>query len=82
MAAKLIQGQRDAVLAAPGVVGFEAAVQDDRANHFALHEVWASRADYEAYTATPAGQAFRSQLATVKGALFDDRFYRAVGPDR
>ena len=41
----------------------------------AVHEVWASRADYEAYAASPAGQAFRKQINAYKGAPFDDIFF-------
>ena len=79
MATKALDALRTAVMAAPGALGYELAVQPDRANHFAIHETWASRAAYEAYAASPAEQQLRAQLATVKGALFDDRFYVAAG---
>jgi quinol monooxygenase YgiN len=79
MATKALDALRTSVLAAPGALGYELAVQPDRANHFAIHETWASRAAYEAWTAGKDAQALRAQLATVKGALFDDRFYVAAG---
>jgi len=78
MGAKVLAAQRASVLAA-GALGFEAATQAGKPNHFAIHEVWASRAAYQAYAATPAGRALRTQLATAKGALFDDRFYVVPG---
>jgi quinol monooxygenase YgiN len=75
-----VQAQRDAVMAAPGAVGYEVAVQDQHTNHFALCEVWKSRAAYEAYTATGPAEDFRGQLAALIGSPFDDRFYERVGP--
>ena len=80
MAARLLSAQKDTVLAARGALGFEAATQQGKPNHFAVHEVWQSRAAYEAYVASPAGRALRAQLATAKGALYDDRLYRPLPP--
>jgi quinol monooxygenase YgiN len=74
-AAKLLDAERVAVMGAGGARAFEAATQSDRANHFAVHQIWTSRAAYEAYAAGPAAQALRRQLSTMKGALYDDRFY-------
>jgi quinol monooxygenase YgiN len=67
--------QRTRVMAAPGALAFQAASQTGRPNHFAVHEVWRSRAAYEAYAASPAGHDLRRQLDRYKGAPFDDRFY-------
>jgi quinol monooxygenase YgiN len=82
MANKLLDSHRAAVMAAKGALAYEVAVQTDRANHFAVHQTWASRAAYEAYAAGPGAQDLRKQLATVKGALFDDRFYVAAKAPR
>ena len=82
MANKLLDGHRAAVMAAKGALAYEFAVQTDRANHFAVHETWASRAAYEAYAASQGAQDLRKQLATVKGALFDDRYYVAAKAPR
>jgi quinol monooxygenase YgiN len=79
-ASQALLAQRAAVLAAPGAIGFEAGVQLDRANHFAVHEVWASRAAYEAYAASAGGQAIRREAMRFRGAPFDDRFYTARRP--
>ena len=74
-APKILQAQRDAVLAAPGALAFELAVQDQRTNHFAVYQVWKNRASYENYTATAPAKEFRRQLAPLLGSPFDDRFY-------
>jgi len=74
-AAKAVTAQKARVLAAPGALAFQAATQTGRPNHFTVHEVWKSRADYEAYAASPAGQELRRRLTPFKGAPFDDRYY-------
>jgi polar amino acid transport system substrate-binding protein len=76
MAARELADQRAAVLAGGGL-GFEAATQEGKPNHFAVHEIWPSRAAYAAYAASPPARHLRAQLATAKGALFDDRFFTA-----
>jgi quinol monooxygenase YgiN len=78
-APKILQAQRDAVLAAPGALDDEVTVQDQRSNHFSIFEVWSSRAAYEAYTATGPPEDYRRSLATLIGAPYDDRFYARVG---
>jgi quinol monooxygenase YgiN len=70
-----LTAQKAQVMAAPGALAFQAASQAGRPNHFAVHEAWKSRAAYEAYAASPAGQDLRRQLDPFKGAPFDDRFY-------
>jgi quinol monooxygenase YgiN len=67
--------QQAQVLAAPGALAYAAASQTGRPNHFAVYEAWKSRAAYEAYAASPAGQDLRRRLTPFKGAPFDDRFY-------
>ena len=74
-ASKALLAQKTSVMAAPGALAFEAATQVGRPNHFAVHEVWKTRAAYETYAATPAGQDLRRQSDAHKGAPFDDRFY-------
>lgn len=77
-AAKALTAQKASVMAAPGALAFEAATQTGRPNHFAVHEVWKTRAAYEAYAASAAGMDLRRQFTPYKGAPFDDRFY--AGP--
>lgn len=78
-AAKILVAQAEAVLAAPGALGYEVAAQDKRANHFAVYEVWKSRAAYESYTATAPGVEFRLRFGALIASPFDDRFYVKVG---
>jgi quinol monooxygenase YgiN len=74
-ASKALQAQKASVMAARGALAFEAATQVGRPNHFAVHEVWKTRAAYEAYAASPAGEDLRRAFTPYKGAPFDDRFY-------
>jgi quinol monooxygenase YgiN len=74
-ASKALTAQKTSVMAATGALAFEAATQAGRANHFTVHEVWKTRAAYEAYAASPAGTALRQAFTQYKGAPFDDRFY-------
>ena len=67
--------QKAQVMAAPGALTFQAASQTGLPNHFAVLEAWRSRAAYEDYAASPAGQDLRRRLDRFKGAPFDDRFY-------
>jgi quinol monooxygenase YgiN len=74
-AREALVAQKAEVMAAPGALAFAAASQVGRPNHFAVLEAWRSRSAYEAYAASPAGQALRRKLDPFKGAPFDDRFY-------
>jgi quinol monooxygenase YgiN len=74
-ARKALEVQKSLVMLAPGAMSFEAASQTGRPNHFAVYETWKSRAAYESYAASAAGQDLRLRLAPFKGAPFDDRFY-------
>lgn len=74
-ARQALAAQKASVAAAPGALALAAASQTGRPNHFAVHEAWTSRAAYEAYAASPAGQDLRRRLDPFKGAPFDDRFY-------
>lgn len=74
-AARALAAQKASVMVAPGALAFEAATQTGRPNHFAVHEVWRTRAAYESYAASPAGMDLRRRFTAYKGAPFDDRFY-------
>jgi quinol monooxygenase YgiN len=74
-ARQALLAQKALVMVAPGALAFEAATQTGRPNHFAVLETWKSRAAYESYAASAAGQDLRLQLDRFKGAPFDDRFY-------
>jgi quinol monooxygenase YgiN len=59
----------------PGFVRMEAMVQDGRANHFTLVEVWSNRPAFEAHTAQPHTKDFRDKLAAYLGSPYDERLH-------
>jgi quinol monooxygenase YgiN len=59
----------------PGSVRFEVLRDVSRSNHFAIVEVWQSRALYEAHLATAHNRAFREKLQPSLGSPFDERLY-------
>jgi quinol monooxygenase YgiN len=61
-----------------GNLGFEVWRQNDRPNHFTIVETWTSRRALEAHVAAAETLAFRRQLATMTGALYDERRYRRL----
>lgn len=52
--------------------------QTNRANHFTSVAGWKSRHAFDAHQSSAAAKDFRTQLATMTGALYDERLYRAV----
>jgi quinol monooxygenase YgiN len=61
-----------------GFVRFDALRDVSRANHFAIVEVWQTRAAYDAHTAAPHTKAFRDQLQAGLGSPFDERLYNVL----
>ncbi len=64
----------------PGAIAFEIATQSNKRNHFTVHEIWASRAAYDAYNASAAAKGFRARFHQVKGAVYDDRLFTQIPP--
>jgi len=62
----------------PGNVGYTALQQANRANHFAVFEVWANREALDGHAEAAHTRAFREKLSPMAGALYDERFYRSV----
>jgi quinol monooxygenase YgiN len=62
----------------PGNLRFEVWQQVDRLNHFTVVEAWASRAAYDAHIVQPQTKDFRTKLATITGALYDERLYQLL----
>ena len=56
----------------------EAWQQNNRANHFALTEIWKNRAAIESHLTSPAVTEFREKLGPMIGALYDERFYTSI----
>jgi quinol monooxygenase YgiN len=64
----------------PGAIAFEIATQSNKRNHFTVHEIWASRAAYDAYNASATAKEFRARFHQVKGAVYDDRLFTQILP--
>jgi len=65
-----------------GNLRFEVVQQTNRANHFTVVEVWKDAKAVEAHSMAAATREFRDKLATMTGALYDERMYRAVDQER
>jgi quinol monooxygenase YgiN len=50
----------------------------NRLNHFAVIETWRDRQTLEAHQAAAHTRDFRTKLAPMAGALYDERLYRLV----
>jgi quinol monooxygenase YgiN len=61
-----------------GNLRFEALTQTNRQNHFTVIEAWQSRDAARAHGMTAATRTFRDKVAPAIGALYDERFYKAL----
>lgn len=62
----------------PGFIRVEGMVQDGRANHFIISEVWQSREAFEAHTALPHTRDFRDTLHPMLGSPYDERLHSVL----
>jgi quinol monooxygenase YgiN len=70
-----IQQLADGGRTGQGNVRFEVVQQTNRPNHFTVVEVWANEKAVEAHSMAAATRLFRDRLASMTGALYDERFY-------
>lgn len=61
-----------------GNLWFDVLQQANRANHFTLYEAWSGRKALDQHIEAPATRQFRDKLKPLQGALYDERFYRAL----
>jgi quinol monooxygenase YgiN len=61
-----------------GNLRFEVVQQANRPNHFTVVEVWRDAKAAEAHAMARSTREFRDALATMTGALYDERMYRAI----
>jgi quinol monooxygenase YgiN len=61
-----------------GNLRFDAWQQTNRPNHFTVVETWANRAAYDAHFIHAQTKDFRTKLAAMTGALYDERLYRTL----
>ena len=57
---------------------YDVLQQSNRKNHFTVAEAWAGLAAFSGHNRSEAQMDFRRKLATMLGALYDQRLYRAV----
>ncbi|MGC1777836.1 MAG: antibiotic biosynthesis monooxygenase [Xanthobacteraceae bacterium] len=62
----------------PGNIAYQVLVQANRSNHFTILEAWSSKAALDAHAMTEHARSFRQKLTPFAGAIYDDRFYKAV----
>lgn len=61
-----------------GVVRFDVYQQTNRPNHFTVLEIWKDQAAADAHAVAAHTKEFRQKLGPMLGALYDDRFLRAM----
>jgi quinol monooxygenase YgiN len=62
----------------PGNIGYLVLQQANRANHFTVFERWRGMKAAEAHAMADHTRAFREKLVPIAGALYDERFYKAL----
>jgi quinol monooxygenase YgiN len=62
----------------PGNIGYLVLQQANRANHFTVFEKWRGMKAAEAHAMTDHTRGFREKLVPIAGALYDERFYKAL----
>src|SRR5437870_11284334 len=61
-----------------GNLRFEVVQQINRPNHFTVVEIWKDAKAVETHSMAAPTREFRDKLATMTGALYDERMYRAL----
>lgn len=77
-AAKLLKQFATDSLKDAGAVRFEVLRDTVRANHFAIVEVWQSRAAYESHLGLEHSRQMREKLQPWLGSPYDERLYNAL----
>jgi quinol monooxygenase YgiN len=57
---------------------FEVVQQISRPNHFTVIEIWRDAKAVETHSMAAPTREFRDKLATMTGALYDERMYRVI----
>ena len=74
----LLKKLADASRQDAGNLRFDVVQQTNRPNHFTVVESWGSRGAFDVHEVQPQTFEFRTKLATMTGALYDERLYRAM----
>jgi quinol monooxygenase YgiN len=62
----------------PGNLGYQVLQQTNRSNHFTVLEAWSGKTALDAHAMAAHTRSFREKFAPLAGALYDERFYRAL----
>jgi quinol monooxygenase YgiN len=62
----------------PGYVAYEALQQANRGNHFTVLEAWSNKKSLDGHAMAAHTRTFREKLMPNAGALYDERFYKAL----
>jgi quinol monooxygenase YgiN len=62
----------------PGNISYEVMQQANRSNHFSVVEEWTDMKAADGHAMAAHTRAFREKLTPVAGAIYDERFYRAL----
>src|SRR5262245_43176988 len=61
-----------------GNLRFDVSYQKNRTNHFTVMEVWKDQTANDAHELAAHTRAFRGALTPITGALYDQRWYKAM----
>jgi quinol monooxygenase YgiN len=61
-----------------GNLQFDVWQQTNRPNHFTVVEAWANRGSFDVHEMQKPTREFRNKLATMTGALYDERLYKIL----
>jgi quinol monooxygenase YgiN len=62
----------------PGNISYEVLQQVNRGNHFTVVEAWTNKKAIDAHAMAAHTRSFREKITPVAGALYDERFYKAL----
>ena len=77
-ASRFIQAFAEQSRKDPGNVRFDVGAQRDKTNHFTAIEVWADQKSDDGHELAPHTRTFRTQIAPLLGALYDQRWYKPL----
>lgn len=61
-----------------GNLRFDAWQQTNRPNHFTVVETWSNRSGFDLHAMAAETRDFRTELAIITGALYDQRLYKTL----
>lgn len=61
-----------------GNISYSVLQQANRPNHFTVFEVWANRKALDTHATVAHTRVFREKVSPMAGALYDERFYKAL----